>query len=183
MSVARIGKMSGSFEEQNSQPQKEVSIPAKGRIAGIDFGKARIGIALSDPDRVLATPWGVYQRRGTEQDARYFRQFVEREKVVLFVVGLPVHCDGSESESSLAVREFGKWLEETTNTPVVFMDERFSTQTADTWLRAAQLSRKQRQERLDKLSAQIILTAYLATYKPGETPKSWTPSPLDDRES
>jgi putative Holliday junction resolvase len=175
--------MSESPGEKNSQPKSELNIPARGRIAGIDFGKTRIGVALSDPDRVLATPWDVYQRRGPQQDAKYFRTLVEREKVVLFVVGLPVHCDGSESESSLAVREFGKWLEETTNIPVVFMDERFSTQTADTWLRAAQLSRKQRQERLDKLSAQIILTAYLATYKPGETPRSWMPSPLDDRQS
>lgn len=175
--------MLDSFGNNNSQPQKEVAIPAKGRIAGIDFGKTRIGIALSDPDRVLATPWAVYQRRGPQQDARYFASLVEKEKVVLFVLGLPVHCDGSESESSLAAREFGKWLEDVTHTPVVFMDERFSTQTADTWLRSAQLSRKQRRERLDKLSAQIILTAYLATYKPGEVPKSWTPSPLDDQQS
>jgi len=173
-----------SFGKQGSQSRNEYGIPASGRIAGIDFGKSRIGIALSDPGRVLATPWAVYHRRSIEQDADYFRKLVEKEGVVLFVVGLPVHCDGTESESSLAAREFGKWLEEVTNTPVVFMDERFSTQTADTWLRSAQLSRKRRQERLDKLSAQIILTAYLATYKPGgNTPQSWSPTPLDDRES
>jgi len=173
-----------SFGEETPQSQKDSGLAAKGRIAGIDFGKSRIGIALSDPGRVLATPWAVYQRRNTQQDADYFRKLVEKEEIVLFVVGLPVHCDGTESESSLAAREFGKWLKDVTNRPVVFMDERFSTQTADIWLRSAQLSRKQRQERLDKLSAQIILTAYLATYKPGgHPPQSWSPTPLDDQES
>lgn len=173
-----------SFGEEHSEPPKTPEIPAKGRIAGIDFGKTRIGIALSDPGRVLATPWAVYQRRGPQQDAEYFRKLVKQEEVVLFVVGLPVHCDGSESESSQAAREFGHWLEEVTGTPVVFMDERFSTQTADTWLRSAQLSHKRRRERLDKVSAQIILSAYLATYKLSSgRPQSWSPSPLDDGES
>lgn len=176
--------MAESSGKQHLQSRKESGIPAKGRIAGVDFGKSRIGIALSDPGRVLATPWAVYERRNAQQDAEYFRKLVEKEEVVLFVVGLPVHCDGTESESSLAAREFGKWLEDVTKTPVVFMDERFSTQTADTWLRSAQLSRKQRRERLDKLSAQIILTAYLATYKSaGPSPQSWSPTPLDDQES
>lgn len=160
---------------------QHTAIPEKGRFAGLDFGNTRIGIALSDPDRVLATPWAVYQRQGSQQDAAYFRRLVEAEKVVLFVVGLPVHCDGSESESSAAAREFGQWLHQVTGVPVVYMDERFSTQTADTWLRSAQLTRKERRKRIDKLSAQIILSAYLATYSAvGRAGKSWSPSPLDD---
>lgn len=174
-------------DQQNGAPlrgetDRQLSpLPPRGRIAGLDYGKTRIGIALSDPGRVIATPWAVYHRRGPDQDARYFQNLVRQENVVLFVVGLPVHCDGTESEVSLEAREFGRWLEGVTQVPVVYMDERFSTQTADTWLKSANLTRKERQKRLDKLAAQIILTAYLAVLnREGNRPPSWTPSPLDD---
>lgn len=167
---------------QSEHPERQLGpLPPCGRVAGLDYGKTRIGIALSDPGRVIATPWTVYHRRGLEQDAQYFQNLVRQENVVLFVVGLPVHCDGTESEVSLEAREFGRWLEETTRIPVVYMDERFSTQTADTWLKSANLTRKERQKRVDKLAAQIILTAYLAILnREAHGPPSWVPSPLDD---
>ncbi len=167
-------------EQREEESLKRRPLPERGRIAGLDYGKTRIGIALSDPGWVLATPWSVYQRRGAVQDAAYFQKLVQQEQVVLFVLGLPVHCDGTESEVSLEVREFGKWLESVTRVPVVYMDERFSTQTAETWLRTANLSRKERQKRVDKLAAQIILSSYLAILKRGDAPPSWSPSPLDD---
>ncbi|WP_347243111.1 Holliday junction resolvase RuvX [Thermogutta sp.] len=167
-------------EQREEESLKRRPLPERGRIAGLDYGKTRIGIALSDPGWVLATPWSVYRRRGAVQDAAYFQKLVQQEQVVLFVLGLPVHCDGTESEVSLEVREFGKWLESVTRVPVVYMDERFSTQTAETWLRTANFSRKERQKRVDKLAAQIILSSYLAILKRGDAPPSWSPSPLDD---
>ena len=76
--------------------------PPPGRVAGIDYGTVRIGIALSDPDRTLASPSENYTRRGLEQDARHFASLAADERVTLFVVGLPVHLDGRESEKSQA---------------------------------------------------------------------------------
>ena len=98
-----------------------------GRVAGIDFGTVRIGIAVSDPDRRIASPYENYTRRGLKQDEERFRQLVEEEAIRLFVVGLPVHLDGRESEKSQEARQFGQWLAEATNVPVQFFDEPHSS--------------------------------------------------------
>ena len=71
-----------------------MSLTSAGRVAGIDYGTVRIGIALCDPSRTLASPYETYSRRGTEQDARRFQRLVAEEQVTRFVVGLPVHLDG-----------------------------------------------------------------------------------------
>ena len=132
-----------------------------GRVAGIDFGTVRIGIAISDPDRHIASPLENYTRRGPERDAERFRQLVADQRVVLFVVGLPLHLDERESPKSLEARAFGQWLSETTGVPVEFFDERFTSHEAEEILLSADLTRKRRKKRLDMLAAQIILRGYL----------------------
>ena len=132
-----------------------------GRIAAIDYGTHRLGIAVTDVQRTLASPYATYTRRSERQDADYLRKFVLAEQVVGFVVGLPVHLDGRESRLSQAARDFGQWLAEQTACPVVYFDERFSTVEAENQLRSARLSPQQRKERRDMLAAQILLSAYL----------------------
>ena len=148
-----------------------------GRIAGIDFGTVRIGIALSDPERTIASPVESYTRRGAAQDARRMQRLVAEERVALFVVGLPVHLDGRESQKSAEAREFGRWLTETTGVPVEFFDERFSSVEAEHLLQSAELTNKRRKKRIDMLAAQIMLTAYLESHTRGQQP----PGALDDR--
>jgi putative Holliday junction resolvase len=133
----------------------------EGRIAGIDFGTVRIGIALSDPGRSIASPYENYTRHGTREDARRFVRLVKEEEVTLLVVGLPIHLDGRESEKSREARAFGKWLEEVSGVPVVFFDERFTSVEAEQYLLDAELTSKRRKRRLDMVAAQIMLTAYL----------------------
>ncbi|MCD4728846.1 MAG: Holliday junction resolvase RuvX [Pirellulales bacterium] len=135
--------------------------PAAGRVAGVDFGTVRIGIAVSDADRKIASPLENYTRRGTEQDARWFRRLVDEHEVVLFVVGLPLHMDGRESEKSLEAQRFGDWLAETTGLPVEYFDERLTSHEAERLLIDAELTHKRRKKRLDMLAAQIILRGYL----------------------
>lgn len=142
-------------------PSDPASSREFGRVAGIDYGTVRIGIAISDPRRSIASPYENYTRAGTEQDARRFRRLVAEERVALFVVGLPVHLDGRESQKSVEAREFGRWLAEATGVPVVYFDERFTSSQADEILSQAQLTKKRRKKRRDMLSAQIILSAYL----------------------
>jgi putative Holliday junction resolvase len=132
-----------------------------GRIAGIDYGTVRIGIALSDAAGTIASPYETYVRRGEAPDRERFRRLVEQEQIARFVVGLPVHLDGRESAKSSEARIFGHWLGEATGVSVEFFDERFTTHEAEVHLAGAQLSKKKRKARLDKLAAQIILTAYL----------------------
>ncbi|MBU4272753.1 MAG: Holliday junction resolvase RuvX [Planctomycetes bacterium] len=135
--------------------------PAAGRVAGVDFGTVRIGIAISDADRKIASPLENYTRRGTEQDARWFQRLVDEHEVVLFVVGLPLHMDGRESEKSLEARRFGDWLAETTGVPIEYFDERLTSHEAERLLIDAELTHKRRKKRLDMLAAQIILRGYL----------------------
>jgi putative holliday junction resolvase len=149
---------------------------APGRVAGIDFGDVRIGIAITDPDWTIASPLENYTRRGTEQDAQRFRRLVDEEGVVLFVVGLPIHLDGRESPKSREARQFGQWLHEATGVPVEFFDERFTSHEAEQSLLAADMTRKRRKKRLDMLAAQIILSAYLES----ESRVDEAPRPLDD---
>lgn len=131
------------------------------RIAGIDYGTVRIGVALADLAVGIAGPYENYTRRTPELDAKYFADFAAQEKIERFVVGLPVHLSGRESQKSSEARLFGQWLGKVTSVPVEYFDERFTTSEADELLGAAKLTKKQRQGRRDQLAAQIMLTAYL----------------------
>ena len=131
------------------------------RIAGIDYGTVRIGIALASTEIGIAGPFENYARRSPKLDAEYFRTFAKDERIDRFVVGLPVHLHGGESQKSTEARQFGKWLGELTSVPVEYFDERFTTSEADELLSSRKLTKKQRQARRDQLAAQIMLTAYL----------------------
>jgi putative holliday junction resolvase len=152
------------------------SPPQKGRVAGIDYGTVRIGIAISDLERTIASPLENYARRGRELDSKRFQRLAAEENIALFVVGLPVHLSGLESEKSLEARQFGKWLEDTTHLPVVFFDERFTSSEAERYLLDADMTRKKRKQRMDKLAAQILLSAYLESH----SENSESPGALDD---
>lgn len=140
-----------------------------GRIAGIDFGTVRIGIAVSDARQSIASPYENYTRRGPEGDAKRFERLVKEEEIRLFVVGLPIHGDGRESKKSQEARRFGKWLAEKTGVPVEFFDERYTSVEAEQHLLAAEMSSKRRKAKLDMLAAQILLQAYLESQSRGKS--------------
>jgi putative Holliday junction resolvase len=153
-----------------------------GRVVGIDYGTVRIGIAISDPGQTLASPYENYNRRGEREDAKRFVRLAAEENVKRFVVGLPVHLDGGESEKSVEARRFGAWLTEKTGVPVDFFDERFTSVEAEQALLQAGLTSKRRKKRLDMLAAQIMLAAYLESAGSGRaSPGLLGPGPLDDR--
>ncbi len=151
--------------------------PAPGRIVAVDYGTVRIGLAISDPERRFASPHSIYARRDAAADAAFYCKLAAEERVSRFVVGLPVHLDGQESQKSFEAREFGKWLAEATGVTVDYFDERFTTAQAEEHLLAAGLTKKRRKERLDMLAAQILLSAYLeAGCQSDEAPRG-----LEDR--
>ena len=137
-----------------------------GRLAGIDYGTVRIGIAITDAEQRIASPLANYTRRGEKADAQHFRKLAADERIVGFVVGLPVHLDGRESEKSSEARRFGQWLGQTTGLPIVLFDERFTSVEAEQALMGAEMTKKKRKARLDMLAAQILLTGYLEAGKP-----------------
>lgn len=134
-----------------------------GRVAGIDFGTVRVGIAISDYGRIIASPLDTYVRRSEPQDAAFFKRLIENEQIVRFVLGLPVHLDGGIGEKAEEAIAFGKWLHDVTGLEVDFIDERFSSVEADTYMNFANLSRKKRKNSRDRIAAQILLTTYLET--------------------
>jgi putative Holliday junction resolvase len=156
--------MTGSADEH--------TLPDEGRLAGIDFGTRRVGIAICDANQLMASPFDVCQRGSTLEDAAFFQKLVEEESLVGLVVGLPVYGSGDESQKSLEAREFGQWLGQLTGLPVAFHDERYSTAQAEELLGEASLSRKQRKQRVDKVAAQLILSAYLESARSTGTPGS-----------
>jgi putative pre-16S rRNA nuclease len=146
------------------------ALPRTGRLAGIDFGTVRIGVAVTDPDQRLASPLEIYTRRGAAADEAWAARLVASERIVGFVVGLPVHTSGQESQKSHEARQFGEWLAKQTGLPVRFFDERYTTAHAEELLQDAKLSSKRRKERLDKLAAQILLAAYLESSRTEQEP-------------
>lgn len=147
-----------------------------GRLLGVDFGTVRVGLAISDAERRIASPLATYTRQGRQQDERFFERLVAAEEVGSLVVGLPVHLDGREGQKAKEARAFGKWLAETTKLPIVFWDERFTTAEAESHLWEAGLTHKRRKERRDRVAAQILLQAYLDAGCPPET----VPTALED---
>ena len=143
-----------------------------GRLAGIDYGTVRIGVAITDFEQRLASPYENYTRRGELADARYFRELADAERIERFVVGLPVHLSGNESAKSLEARRFGEWLAKVTGRPIEFFDERYTSSEAERLLLDMGLTKKRRKERLDKLAAQILLTAYLESQSREAPPRS-----------
>ena len=139
-----------------------------GRLLGVDFGTVRIGLAITDADRVIASPLEIRERQGPDRDAAYFKALVEREQVGGLVVGLPLHTTGREGTKADEARAFGKWLGEETGLPVVFADERFSTAFAESALWAAGLTHKKRKARRDAVAAQVMLQAFIEAGCPPE---------------
>ena len=135
--------------------------PQSGRLAGIDFGTVRIGIAICDAGQSFASPVENYQRRDPGADARRFCQLVAEEDIAGFVVGLPISTDGNETAKSREAREFGGWLNEVTDRPITFHDERFTTSLAHELMIAGNIKASKRKKRLDMIAAQQMLQAYL----------------------
>ncbi|WP_165246468.1 Holliday junction resolvase RuvX [Paludisphaera soli] len=132
-----------------------------GRVLGIDFGLRRVGAAISDPGRSIATPLEVYERKDPLQDARHYKKLVEEDEVERIVIGLPVHTTGREGESAARARAWGAWLAGATGLPVDYYDERYTTVLAEDVLIEVGFSRQKRKGMRDMLAARILLQNYL----------------------
>jgi len=140
----------------------------KTRVLGIDFGLARIGLAISDPLRVIASPLeNLAATHSLEKTVEALVAYIAKLKsdkgysIGEIVVGLPLHMDGSESERSQIVRQFASLLESKAELKVQLLDERLSSVQADRALMETGFSRKKRAQVVDRVSAVIILQTFL----------------------
>lgn len=151
--------MSSPVADPGMSPSSE--LPAFGVLLGIDYGTKRVGVAVSDQDQKFSSPLHNLDRQGVQADARTFRRLTEEYRPVGMVIGLPIHLSGDESQKSREARSYAEWLASVTGLPFTFQDERFTSFQAERLLLEAELSKKKRKARIDKLAAQILLQSYL----------------------
>ena len=138
-----------------------------GRVAGLDVGERRIGVAVSDATRTLARPVGVLRTSGLDRDAvdraaaEVARLAAEEDGLASLVIGLPRRLDGSPSDMTPRVEAFATALGVRTRLPVILQDERLTSREAESRLALRERDWRARKERLDAAAAAIILQDYL----------------------
>lgn len=133
------------------------------RVVGIDFGMKRIGVAISNSLLSFAMPIGRVERIKNDKQTllNLMHLLKDYKDIDRFVIGLPLHLSGRESEMSAEVRKFAAFLESETKIAVEFIDERLTSKTAEGLLREREMNRKERKNHVDTLSATLILQTYL----------------------
>ena len=131
------------------------------KVMALDFGDVRIGIALSDVTRFLASGIENYTRKSLEVDCKHIADIASANNVKVIVLGLPINMNGSKGERVEKTYEFAEELSKYTDAKIEYLDERLTSVSAEKILISADVSRKKRKEVLDKLSATIILQDYL----------------------
>ena len=132
------------------------------RIMCLDVGKARVGIAQSDPMQIIASPLEVLKRTNSiNNDAKYVVNLINQNNVELLVIGLPLKLDGTESESTIMAKEFAEKIAKFSGVKIEFQDERLSTVSAERILLEGNVRREKRKGVVDKIAATIILQNYL----------------------
>lgn len=145
----------------------------RGRRLGVDVGDVRIGVAVCDPDGLVATPLETVAA-GRDAVAR-LAALAEEVDALELVVGMPVSLNGREGPAAVKVRGFAKGLREAVDPRVVrLFDERMSTMTADSLLREGGRPGRKRRQVIDQTAAAVILQTALDTERtrgsaPGET--------------
>ncbi len=128
----------------------------------LDVGDVRIGVAVSDLMQLIANPLETYTRKGNlTADAQYVANLARQRDVDLIVSGLPLGLNGMENEQTAKTRVFISELQKHTDIPVKYMDERFTTISAERVLIEGNVRRENRKKVIDKVAATIILQNYL----------------------
>ena len=135
--------------------------PARGALVGLDLGTKTIGVAVSDPDRRLATGVETIQRKAFKLDAAQLLAIASERNATGFVLGLPINMDGSEGPRAQSTRAFARNLARLTELPIAFWDERLSTAAVERDLIAADVSRAKRAAVIDQHAAAFILQGAL----------------------
>jgi putative Holliday junction resolvase len=140
------------------------------RVLGIDYGRVRVGLALSDEDGILASPLPALAR--SRRDIDEIARLIRERDVARVVVGLPLLMDGTRGTMAEEACAFANRVAQKTNLPVDLLDERWTSSEAERAMLEGNLSRRRRKELRDGLAAVLVLQAYLARQRaePGSEP-------------
>lgn len=131
-----------------------------GRILGIDYGDSRIGLALSDPQKIIASPYKTVNSKDKQKLIDIFKSIIEEKNIEFLVIGLPISLKGKKTLQTKKVKVFGEFLKKL-NKPIFFQDERFSSVTAEKSLISENIKTGHNKDKIDKRAAAIILQQYL----------------------
>jgi putative Holliday junction resolvase len=137
----------------------------RGALIGLDLGTKTIGVAVSDPDRRLATGVETILRKAFKADAARLLALAAERNATGFVLGLPINMDGSEGPRAQSTRAFARNLAALTELPIGLWDERLSTSAVERELIGMDVSRAKRAEVIDEHAAIFILQGALDRLK------------------
>jgi putative Holliday junction resolvase len=137
-----------------------------GRVIALDVGKARIGVAVTDPLGYTAQPLLTLWRKSRGEDLRSILRLIRKHEIVHIVVGNPLHMSGDVSPWAAKVQEFAQELSNRSGLPVELWDERLSSVTAHEILDEAGHDQRKRKEIIDQVAATVILRGWMESQGP-----------------
>lgn len=138
------------------------SLNPKTAVIGFDFGTKRLGVAISDLSRTIATSYKIIERKSFEKDINQIKQIIKEREIGGMIYGLPKQMNGIEGETAELTRTFANKVFEATKLPYTFWDERLSSLAVENILiKEADMSRAKRKKILDASAAAYILQAAL----------------------
>lgn len=134
------------------------ALPDEGALLGLDPGTKTIGVAISDVRRTLGSPLMTLKRGKFADNADELRRIIEQESIVGLVIGMPINMDGTHGPRAQSVRAFRRQLSERMSLPMLYQDERLSTDTAREEMVGGGASKRAQSLGIDAAAAQVILT-------------------------
>ena len=135
------------------------------RVMGIDFGEVKIGIAISDPLKIISSPYLTINRKKTPDYITEIKKIVLEKEVESIVVGYPLTLSGNRSKQTQNTEKFINQLEIDLDAMIFKCDERLSSQEAQRYLKEQGIKIGYNKEKVDQISASIILNQFLLSYK------------------
>ena len=145
----------------NDSKQFREIIPLKNSIIGLDLVKKRIGVAVSDINQKVASPYLVIENKKFAEIVSIIQNIIVERNICAIIIGDPINMDGSIGPKSQSSKTFMNNLSKIVNIPILLWDERLSTVYAEKTLLEADLSRKKRKKIIDKIAASVILQGFL----------------------
>jgi len=133
------------------------SIGKKSRLLGIDPGKKRVGLAISDEDKLVSTPLKTIIKKNNSNLAKEIKEIIEENNIKGIVVGNPINMDGSKGPSAQSANDFAEYLSNNISIPVIMWDERLSSEAAFNLSSNLDINTSKKVEKLDQNAASFIL--------------------------
>ncbi len=135
-----------------------------GKFLGIDYGKKRIGLSITDDNKIISSPLDTVS---TVDIFNFLDNFLQKEDIELIVIGMPKRLDNTDNLISKEIHIFSKKITKKFQIPIRFVDERYTSKIASTIIINSHLKKMKRRDKtiVDKVSASLILETYLSLIK------------------